>query len=596
MPDELDQPLTIPAAIDRAARLFTTRSAYVEGGGAGGRHSLTWGELARRVHETAAGLVALGLQRGDRAAISAENGIDWVVAYLAATMAGAAGVLVYFELKPSELRDQINRPGSRFLFASESVLAKLPETETVVEKIIVLGPTAGASTSHLPFEKVALAATATSREALTARAPAPDDLAAIIYTSGTTGGAKGVMLSHRNLLANANSARAAFDFTADDSVLLVLPLHHAMPFLATVVLVSLIGAKVMMENDLRRIRDRLQEQRPTVFFGVPALYDLMYRNILARAESEGRLEQMQAWQKRLQRIKQLTGLNLGHLVFKPVHKALGGRLRFLVSGGAALNPATARAFFSLGLPLLQGWGMTEAGPVIAVQRFSQQRFRFTRYYEQHVGSVGPPLPDVEVRLIDVPEKEIRVGVSGEGEVIVRGANVFQGYWQAEEATHDAKLDGWLRTGDLARIDSDGNIYLTGRSKYIIVLESGEKVHPDELEEKLAESDVIEDICITGRDLRGKTQVTAIIYPRLDGLQARSGDALDEAAVQRIVSAEVERLGRQLAAYKRVSRIELTDTPLPKTPLRKVARGQLADAYEFDFERWLASADEGATAP
>jgi long-chain acyl-CoA synthetase len=371
----------------------------------------------------------------------------------------------------------------------------------------------------------------------------------------------------------------------------VLPLHHAMPFLASVVLPGLIGAHIVIENDLRRIRDRMQEFRPTIFFGVPALYEIMYRNVMARAESEGRLARLQAWQKRLRAIKKLTGVNLAPLVFRPVHKALGGRLRFLVSGGAALNPQTARDFFSLGLPLLQGWGMSEAAPAIAVQRFSKRHFRFTRFYEDHAGSVGPTLPGVEIKLADVPEKGIRVAEQGEGEMLVRGDNVFMGYWRAEDLTREALSDGWLRTGDLGRIDSEGNVYLTGRSKYVIVLDSGEKVHPDELEAKFSESSLIEDVCVVGRQGRDKVQVSAIVYPNVDATLSRlteDGAEANEGAVRRLVTAEIERFGRELAAYKRVSRIELTDSPLPKTALRKVARGQLQDEYDFEYERWLAS--------
>jgi long-chain acyl-CoA synthetase len=275
-----------------------------------------------------------------------------------------------------------------------------------------------------------------------------------------------------------------------------------------------------------------------------------------------------------------------------VHKALGGNLRFLISGGAALKPSTARAFFSLGLPLLQGWGMTEASPVIAVQRFSASRFRFSRYYEKRAGSVGPPVPGVEVRLIDVPEKDIKVAAHGEGEVLVRGENVFQGYWRAEEQTRAAKMGEWLRTGDVGRIDGDGDIYLTGRSKYIIVLDSGEKVHPDEVEEKLSESAVIEDVTVLGRTARDKVQVAAIVYPNVDATLAlldREGLQPSEDAVRRLVGAEVDRLVRDLAPYKRISQLLIADTPLPKTPLRKVAREQLQPDYDFSLDRWRKTA-------
>ena len=592
--DDLTRPLAIPGVLDRAARLFSGRIAYVEGR-CDGQREISWTELAERARDTAAGLIARGFRAGDRAAICAENSIDWTIAYHAIALAGGIGVLVYFELRAAEIAEQVRRPESRYLFASKNVLNKLGSLDLGVEATFELNAaTAESMTIALPFESLAGRADDGTRERVRLRTPEPDDTAAIIYTSGTTGGSKGVMISHRNLVSNAISSSSAFDFTSEDSTLLVLPLHHAMPFLAAVVLVPLVGARVVIENDLRRIRDRLQEHRPTIFFGVPALYDLMYRNVLARAESEGRLAKLQAWQARLGRVKQKTGVNLAPLVFRPIHKALGGRLEFMVSGGAALSQGTQRNFLSLGLPLLQGWGMTEASPVIAVQRFSARRFRTTRYYEEHAGSVGPPIADVEVRLIDVPEKDIRVGVSGEGEVIVRGANVFQGYWRAEDLTREAKVEGWLRTGDTARVDKQGNIYLTGRSKYIIVLDSGEKVHPDELEDKLTESSLLEDIVVTSRVSRGKTQVAAVVYPRFDSLRERAiaaGLDLSEASVRSLVASDIERFGRELAQYKRISQVELTDEPLPKTPLRKIARGRLADAYSFDFARWLANAEE-----
>ncbi len=583
------RPLTIPGALHSAAARFGDRDAYLEVRGSE-RRTAGWREIERSAAAFAAALRGeLGLSKGDRVAICAENGIDWLVALHGVSLAGAVAVLVYTELKPAELRHQVDWAGCRYLVASAAVLAKLPAGIGALEKVIVVGAETAPAGPYpaLPFEAVL----GSSDGAAAAAEASPDDLAAIIYTSGTTGGAKGVMLSHRNFLANAHAVLAALDVSEKDVLLVVLPMHHAMPFLACAVLPPLVGAFVVIENDLRRVRDRLREQRPTIFFGVPALYEVVYRNVLARAEAEGRLETLFAWQKRLRLIKRLTGVNLGGLVFRQVHRALGGRLRFMFSGGASLNPRTARDFFSLGLPLLQGWGMSEASPAVAIQRFWPRRFRFGRYYERHAGSVGQALPGVEVRLIDVPDKGISVAESGEGEVIVRGDNVFQGYWNAPEATQEALRDGWLHTGDLGRIEADGSIYLTGRSKDIIVLDSGEKVHPDELEAKLSESALVEDIAVLGRQVAGKTLVTALIYPSIEGLQAvasRTAEALDDARVRRLVAADVERLCHDLAAYKRVSRIELSDAPLPKTALRKVQRGQIAPDYAFFFDAWLAS--------
>lgn len=584
-------PLTIPDALAGAASSFGSRPAYVEGSRKSGR-TLTWAQLLGRAEDVAAGLIALGLNTGDRVAICAENSIDWITAFYASVTAGAGAALVYFDLMPEEIAEQVTRPDCRFLFASVGVLRRLGDSLPAVDHVVLLGPNSNPGIDAPSLDDVAEAATEASRERLASCPPVPENLAAIVYTSGTTAGPKGVMLSHRNLIASAQAAVRALALRRDDSAVLVLPLHHSLAFTLAGVLPPLIGARIIIESDLRRIRERLQEYQPTIFFGVPALYELMYRNIRTLAESEGRSKQMQAWQDRQQLVKRLTGINVGPLVFRSVHKALGGRIHFLVSGAAPLKPQTVLDFCSLGLPLLQGCGLTETANGFAVQRYSRWRFLLTRYYENHVGSVGQVLPGLEVRLIDVPEKGICVAESGEGELTVRGDSVFLGYWQAPELTEEAMVDGWVRTGDLARLDKDGNIYLTGRAKYIIVLDSGEKVHPDEVEGRLQDSELIEDVCVTGRREREKTVVTAVIYPNVETVLAWArADEMNAGAtmIEELVKREVDRLCKALAAYKRVSRIELTDRPLPKTAVRKVARGQIAESFSFDLETWLSSA-------
>jgi long-chain acyl-CoA synthetase len=330
--------------------------------------------------------------------------------------------------------------------------------------------------------------------------------------------------------------------------------------------------------------------------GVPALYDLMYRAIVGRIEAEGRRRLFDRGLRLVDMVKRRTGVNIGRTVFRELHGRLGGRLRFMVSGGAALSPNTALNFFRLGMPMLQGWGLTEAAPVCAAQRLWPRRFYTTHYYERHVGSVGQAVPGVQIALIDVPEKEIYVHLHGEGELVVKGDNVSPGYWRSEAATRAARAGGWLRTGDLGRIDEEGNIYITGRSKYVIVLESGEKVHPDELEEKLGQSPLVEDICIVGRKARDKTQVCAVVYPNYGEVQKRvqaQGLSLDRESVQSLVAAEFERHAADLAPYKRVSQVVITDTPLPKTAILKVHREQMSDEHSFDVKRWAERAQQSA---
>jgi len=354
-------------------------------------------------------------------------------------------------------------------------------------------------------------------------------------------------------------------------------------------LLPAIGGELTFETDLRRIRDRMQEVRPTLFLGVPAVFELMYRNVVQGIESQGRLATFKRGQRISGIVKKLTGINIGPLLFRELHARLGGKLKLMVSGGAALNPDTQRNFLLLGLPLIQGWGLSEAGPALAVQKYSPWRFRFSRYYEHRVGSIGRALPGVEIRLRDVPEKSLYVNLQHEGELIARGANITPGYWRSPGLAADLKTGEWLKTGDLGTIDREGNIRITGRSKFIIVLDSGEKVYPDELEERLGGSPLVADIAVRSVETRGKPQVCAVVYPArdetvraLDGAEPSAENVL--AAVTEAIRAEE----KDLAAYKRIVQISLTDEPLPMTPLQKIMRGQLRDSYSFDPGRWAAT--------
>ena len=598
-------PLTIPEMLDSVRARFGGRTGYQQKV-SGEWQSLTYEEMWRQSRDFAAGLIALGLEKGDRVAVMCENGLPWVVGMYGTHMAGGVIVPLYVELRNAEAEALIDRAGARIIIASVKVLERLGGSLGNVEHVIVVGDTDARAgqpprflrrgrPSVLPFDQCAAQATEQSRAALEERRTAPDDLASIMFTSGTTGGMKGVMLTHKNLMANAESVRRVVQAEEKDRLLLVLPVHHAFPF--TMLHTSTaVGAELTFENDLLRVRDRMQEVKPTLFMGVPALFDQMYRTILRRAESEGRMELFQRGLRVVDVAKRRTGVNLGRLVFREVHQLLGGQLRFILCGGAALNPETARAFFKLGLLVLQGWGLTEAAPAVAAQRLNMRKFFFSNYYEEHAGSVGQPLEGVEVKLIDVPEKEIYVHLHGEGELVVRGPNVFAGYWQAPEETNAAMAGGWLRTGDLGRIDSEGNIWITGRSKYIIVLDSGEKVVPDELEGRYGQSALLEDVCVVPRRNRNKTQVGMIVYPSLEEAQARLNGELSEAAVRKLVQAEIDSIAPDLAGYKRVGELVLSDTPLPKTALQDIARGQIAETYSFDVETWQQQAPEPAAQP
>jgi long-chain acyl-CoA synthetase len=596
-------PMTFPALLERSRREWGDKIAFQQ------KVRSKWTRYSHhdvyaRSYELSAGLIDLGLRQGDRVALVLENSIEWICAYYAIVLAGGIAVPLYYELKPSEIAEMASHTDTRLAIVSAKALPKVEHALAGPGTIVVVGGTPHSGGADEPpgelrrgpqivaYEELGTSASDEAWAELRSREVRPDDIASIVFTSGTTGGMKGVMLTHRNVLANCRSIRHSIPFGERDRLIVVLPMHHAFPFTITAVVAPAVGGEVTFENDLRRIRDRMAEVKPTLFTGVPALFELMYRNVVQRIEAEGRLESFERGLRICETTKQRTGINIGRIVFRELHKRLGGRLRFMISGGAALNPQIARDFARIGIPILQGWGLTESAPVLSVQRWNPRRFYMSNYYEEHVGTVGQALDGIEVGLIDVPEKELYVHLHGEGELVARGDNITPGYWQSDEATRAQKVDGWLRTGDVGYMDDEGNIWITGRSKYVIVLDSGEKVHPDEIEEKLATSPIIEDVVVMARKHRGKTQVCAVVYPNRDTvLRETQGREPDEEAVRALVRMAIDERQASLAAYKRVSEIMLADMPLPKTAIRKVARGQIAESYAFDTARWAQSWQE-----
>jgi len=571
----------------------------------GAYKGLTYAELGQAVESFAAGLIRMGLRPGDKVALVAENGLEWVIGWLGVALAGGVDVPIYGELSAHEIGNAVRQSDSRYAIVGAQYVPKVDARP--LERVIVAGhsdksgedPLARLGARGVGFGEVGAGITSVDLRELAAVDLRPGDLASIIYTSGTTGDPKGVMLSHRNLVSNAMATPRVVNVTTSDRLLLVLPLHHPFPFTAGLLAPLHVGLEIVFETDLRRIRERMSEVRPTIFFGVPALYGTMYRAILSRLESDGKMEPFRKGERISAEIKRRTGVNVGRLIFRELHQKLGGRIRFLAVGGAAMPPDLTRRFALLGLPVLQGWGLSEASPVVAGQSLSAARFLLTDFYERMAGTVGRPLPGVEVALVDVPDKHIYAQIHGEGEFLVRGPNVMHGYYKNEAATREAMLDDWLRTGDVGRIDRKGYVYLTGRAKSVVVLDSGEKVYPDELEERFEESPLARDVCVIGRRsgrLLGerKMQICAVVHPDPTALRDHArdvGERLTPELVRRWVQQEVDRVQADLAPYKRIAEVILTDTPLPRTDLRKVRRGSIREHCSFDLDKLLSGDEE-----
>jgi len=439
-------------------------------------------EIARRIGRWQAAFRREGLAPGERVALCARNGINWVAIDQAALGLGLVVVPLYVDDNPDNVAWCVDHATARLLIVESSQiaanLANLADAQYRLPPIVVLNPDDG--------ERLATAATflpATGDDVVVRDLP-DDTLATICFTSGTSGRPKGVMLSHGNILANVEQCRLTGMARTDDLFLSILPLSHMFERTGGYYLPLALGAKVAYCRGIAQIADDLVSQAPTVMFAVPRIFERFHARIeqaLAAAPFKRKL--FAECVARGYRVATGKGSWLDHLVAPvlrrivgaPVLARLGGRLRLAVVGGAALDPELARTFIGLGLPMLQGYGMTEASPVISVNRDD----------DNVPESVGPPLPGVEVRLAE------------NNELLARGANIMLGYWRNPEASRAALMDGgWLRTGDIAEI-KDGKIYIRGRAKDILVLSNGEKLPPQDVEFAILRDPIFEQVMLVG---------------------------------------------------------------------------------------------------
>jgi long-chain acyl-CoA synthetase len=444
-----------------------------------GWRDVSIGEIATLVGRWQAALGALGLAQGDRIALCLRNGVDWVALDLAALGLGLVIVPLYVDDNPDNVSWCVVNAEARLLVVETTRMATaLARCGATLPPIYALRPDAGD-----PGSSVA-ALLAPSAAAPQFRDLPADTLATICYTSGTSGRPKGVMLSHGNIIANVESCRETTMAQQSDTFLSILPLSHMFERTGGYYLPLSIGAKVVYARGVAQIADDLAEQRPTAMFAVPRIFEKFLARVNQSLEASPAKRWLfdqcveRGWRVERGDARWLDAIAtplLRSLVAKPIFERLGGRMRLAVVGGAALDPVISHTFIGLGLAMLQGYGMTEASPVISVNLLDNN----------DPDSVGPPLPGVEIKL------------SASGELLARGDNVMQGYWRNTEATRESiDGDGWLHTGDVAEIRG-GRIYIRGRVKDIMVMSNGEKLPPQDVEFALLHDPVFDQLMLVG---------------------------------------------------------------------------------------------------
>jgi long-chain acyl-CoA synthetase len=532
----------------------------------------TYERVQDMAEQAAAQLRERGVVPGDRVALMSENRPEWGISYFGILRAGAAAVPLDAQLSLAEVQNLLAASGARVAVFSERVADRLLEDEGV-EVVIGDGSVAGLASELadrgtaaeiLAFDQL-LDEPAVSPGAIAAGVKG-DDVASLIFTSGTTGRPKGVMLTHKNFTSMASKLSAMFNLYRHDGLLSVLPLHHTFEFSAGLLMPLMHGAQITYIEvvDADNLERAFASGHVTGLVGVPALWQLLHRKITKQVNERGEVI------KRLFdglidlnsaiRDRSPFGIDLGKLLFFPIHRALGGRMRLLISGGSALPVEVMKAFRGFGFRIFEGYGMTEAAPVITVQRPGDKLL---------LGSVGRALPGIDVKIAD-PDG------GGVGEVIARGPNVMKGYFENPEATEETLAEGWLHTGDLGRLDEDGNLYIVGRKKEMILGSSGENIYPDELEELYGESEHIKEISVVGlRSGVGDAEtVAALVVPEYD-----SGDGLDRSEVKERVREHIKETSHKLPLYKRLRIYHLWDHDLPKTSTRKIKRREVIRELE-----------------
>ena len=557
-------------------------------------------EFREEVELAAHGLIALGVRPGDRVALLSENRPGWALADLATLSVGAWSVPIYTSLTSDEVQFILEDSGARACVVStEQQLAKVEEVRGRCPElacVIVLDPLE----RDEPWLHTARQLVERGRKAYGIHPGAvderrlaidPESTATILYTSGTTGRPKGVMLSHRNLVSNAIDALESLAIASSDLHLSWLPLSHSFERLAGYYLMIHAGVSIAYAESIEKVVDNMREVRPTLTTGAPRLYEKMYAAVLQSASDAGGLKKSIAfWARRIgieyaeaevggggasAWLKLQRGI-ADRLVFSKIRARVGGNIHFFVSGSAPLAPVIMKFFYAAGMPIMEGYGLTETSPVVSVNTFEHMRF----------GTVGRPIRNVEVKIDPDPDRP-----EGDGEVMVRGPNVMQGYYHLPEKTAEVlSPDGWFRTGDIGMLDADGFLAITDRKKDLIKTSGGKYVAPQPIENEIKTSRYVSQAVVVGNK---RKYASVLIVPNFENLAAWARGQgiptedrealLADAGVTRLYDEVLEKVNANRPSYETIKRVGLlphdfTIDAGELTPTLKVKRGKIEEKY------------------
>ncbi|MDD4179592.1 MAG: AMP-binding protein [Candidatus Margulisbacteria bacterium] len=535
--------LNLKELVEQNAKKFRDSVAY-QMKRDGKYQTFTYHDVFLKVCALQKKLRMMGVGVRDRVALLSESRPEWSVSYLAIGSMGAVVVPLDAMLKKEDIHPLIADSEPKAFILSDKFLEFSKGTMLEGKEIRMDDFDKLPSSAGMAEETVSL-----------------DSLLAIVYTSGTTGSPKGVMLTHRNVISDATAGASCFELSPKDNFLSVLPMHHMFETTGGIIAPFLCGCRVTYIESLKsyNLIAAMQETGVTLMLGVPLLYQLLFDGIMREVEEKGKQKLFGLLFSISRFCRDIIGINVGRKLFSVIHKKFGGKIRFFVSGGAAIAPDLVHGFDLMGFPIIQGYGLTESSPVLTI----------TTLRDNVIGSVGRAVPGVEVMI---------AGDDPVGEILGRGPNIMKGYYKRKDLTDKVLINGWLWTGDIGYLDDTGHLFITGRSKDVIVTGSGVNVYPEEIEITLKKVAAFKEVCILGEKMkegarRGMEVVIAIIHPNYEYFE-KQGKNDDEAFVKQVIDAEVQKYNQGTAEFKRIARFIIRKEEFPKTRLLKIKRFEL----------------------
>lgn len=553
---------TVKEIFLRSTELFKDRPFILEKfNRKGGFEEITYGQFREDVMNLGAGLSRAFKLQGEKVLIIGETTYEWYVSYMAMLCGVGIAVPTDKELPENELENIIKRSDAAAVIFSpkkKDLIKKAANHCPRVNYFIEMYSDDKLDGRFVGLEHVMEEGRFLNEMGYTEYADVqiePDDFAVLIFTSGTTSAAKGVMISNTNLAYNINSVTPYVYLTPEDRLFSVLPLHHTYESTIGFLYPMAVGASVAVCQGLKHIANDMKETSPTAIIAVPLLIESLHKKIVQGIEKSGKSSAVKSMISLTNGLKNL-GIDVKRKVFKDIYANLGGSLRIVVSAAAPIDGKVGKWLEDIGILFLQGYGLTETAPIAAL----------TPDWDPRVGSAGKSVVWDQIQVKDPNER-------GEGEVLIKGKTVMLGYYEDPEATAEAIQDGWFNSGDIGYLDEDGFLYITGRSKNVIVTQNGKNIYPEEIENLLSKVEEIAECMVYGKEGIGEKElvVTARVIPDYDRIRELHGDVSGEEEVYKVIWEQIKKVNRKLNNYKTIKKLEIKSDQFEKTSTMKIKR-------------------------